>query len=264
MRRRADLVRRLAVDEDAFDRVLSGARALSAEHATILADMTGVSSLVFESLENSFSQWCEILQQSSRAYDYFGQVRLNIYFTAEEVSRRVAALALEMGELLKPEDPRDGERAQFVIIPLLRGAFIFAADLYRYLFVLGMDADVEFMEINSYNEANYKSTTPRVIKDASPRAVEGRTAIIIDDICHTGETLSLVSRRLTALGASKVLSCVLIDKVQERSEQYANEAPTYVGFTVGANTGWMSGYGMDQRGRMRGLRHVGQVLTPAI
>lgn len=161
----------------------------------------------------------------------------------ETVRARIDALALEIAAAM----PRD-----FLMAPVLTGAFIIAADLIRALNRLGVDPDVDFVQLSSYGGARASSGVVKLLKDFSV-SLEGRHVLIVDDVLDTGRSLHFAKRMALDLGAADVKVCVLVRKATGRSADIDAE---FVGFEAGADD-FILGYGMDDDGRKRGLPFIG-------
>lgn len=141
-----------------------------------------------------------------------------------------------------------------VVIVLLKGAFVFAADLTRRL--------PRMLEIECLNVASYHGGTESSGKvdflDRRLPEIDGRQVLVLDDILDTGRTLRAVVDRLLADGAAQVKTGVLLAKEKARAE--AVEAD-YVGFHIGDE--FVIGYGLDYHGRYRNLPYIGTLKPSA-
>lgn len=168
---------------------------------------------------------------------------MRVVFSEEEIARRVDALALEMSRAM----PRD-----FLMAPVLTGAFLFAADLLRALHRLGLDPLVDFVQLSSYGGARSSSGVVTLLKDFSV-PLDGRSVLLIDDVLDTGRSLHFAKNMVLDRGAKDARICVLVRKATGRS---ADIDADYVGFEAAAED-FIVGYGMDDAGRMRGLPFIG-------
>ena len=164
-------------------------------------------------------------------------------FSAAEVSARIDALAGEIEHDLS---------ADFLMAPVLTGAFIFAADLIRALYARGTDPVVDFVQLSSYGGARASSGVVRLLKDFSVD-LEGRKVLLVDDVLDTGRSLHFAKRMVLERGAAEARICVLVRKATGRSQDIAAD---YVGFEAGADD-FLVGYGMDDDGRKRGAPFIG-------
>lgn len=165
-------------------------------------------------------------------------------FDATEIAERNAVLAQSIAASVS----RD-----VLVIAILKGSFVFAADLIRALHGAGMAPQVEFLQLSSYRDATMSSGQVDIIRDID-NEVEGREVLIIDDILESGRTLAYAKDLMAARGASRVFTCVLLDKPDKRA--VALEAD-FVGFTCPDY--FVVGYGMDVAHAWRQLPFVGVI-----
>lgn len=169
---------------------------------------------------------------------------IRVLFDADTIASRIEILARE----IKASHPED-----LLVIAILRGSFIFAADLVRALHRAGLAPSVEFMQLASYHSGMSSSGQVTVVKDID-NSVDGRDVLLIDDILESGRTLAFAKDLLIARGAKRVMSAVLIEKPVQRAVQFKAE---FVGFT--APDKFLVGYGMDVAHKFRQLPFVGVV-----
>jgi hypoxanthine phosphoribosyltransferase len=141
-----------------------------------------------------------------------------------------------------------------LLVPILKGSFIFAADLTRALDPCPAGMSVEFVSARSYGAGFETSGTVQVSFDEA--AVKGRHCVMVDDLCDSGLTLATVKERLLAAGAASVASVVLLDKKARRKVDFV---PDYIGYDCPNH--WVAGMGMDTNQLYRGLDEV-VVLKP--
>lgn len=166
-------------------------------------------------------------------------------FSEAEIKMRIDVLAGEIARDL----PGD-----FLMAPVLTGAFIFAADLLRALQRLGADPAVDFVQLSSYGGMRASSGVVKLLKDFST-PLEGRSVLIVDDVLDTGRSLHFAKRMVLDRGAKEARICVLVKKLTGHAEDlYAD----YIGFEAGAED-FIVGYGMDDDGRRRGLSYIAAV-----
>jgi len=139
---------------------------------------------------------------------------------------------------------------------ILKGSFVFAADLIRALDRAGVKPQVDFMTLSSYGEGTASTGEVQLSRDIS-EDVTGRDVLIVDDILESGRTLAFASELMTSRGASTVQTCLLLDKAEKR--QVPIEAD-YKGFVV--DDRFVVGYGLDLAHHYRGLPYIGVVRTP--
>ena len=162
--------------------------------------------------------------------------------TAEQIEDRVREMAGQISREL------DGKFPLFVGI--LKGAFIFLADLVR---VLDIAIEVDFAQISSYGDGTISSGRIKVVKDITT-PVAGRHVIVVEDIIDTGRTLTHYLNELRARGPASLRVCALINKLGRR--EFTPDID-YVGFQM--ENGFLVGYGLDWEGRYRELPGVFEV-----
>jgi hypoxanthine phosphoribosyltransferase len=168
-------------------------------------------------------------------------------FTAEQIAERNRELALEITK---------GPTKDLLVIAILKGSFIFAADLLRALHDTGLAPEVEFITLSSYGTGTV-SQGVRIVKDIDSD-VHGRDVLLIDDILESGRTLRFAKELLYERGARNVTLAVLLDKRVKRQEDIEAD---YVGFVCPDY--FVVGYGMDVAYAFRELPFVGIVTGDA-
>jgi hypoxanthine phosphoribosyltransferase len=139
----------------------------------------------------------------------------------------------------------------FAIVSLLKGSFVFVADLIRLLDGAGLAPRVEFMRLKSYDHGKESSGTLRLIGEV-PEGVAGRRVLLVDDIVDTGRTLDYAKSLLADKGAAKVWTCALVDKPSRREIDFTAD---FVGFTI--DDVFIVGYGIDYAENYRHLPYIG-------
>jgi hypoxanthine phosphoribosyltransferase len=155
------------------------------------------------------------------------------------IRRRLDAMAEEIG-LDFPQGP-------MLVIVLLHGALVFAADLLRRV---PRALEIECLHVASYHGGTESTGTVEIAGPWFPN-VSGRSVLVLDDILDTGLTLHAVSNRLREEGAQVVRAAVLLAKDKARDEDVRAD---YVGFTIGDE--FVVGYGLDYQGQYRNLPYV--------
>lgn len=143
--------------------------------------------------------------------------------------------------------------SNLTIVVLLRGSFVFAADLIRALHAVGMRPQVDFMTVSSYGKSTTSSGTVQVVRDLT-EPVEGHDLLIVDDILESGRTLEFVKNMLKERGARSIKTAVLLDKPGKR--KFEIEAD-YVGFVI--EDKFVVGYGLDYANYYRELPYIGAI-----
>ncbi len=169
---------------------------------------------------------------------------VSVVFDEDAIRDRIDRLARDIAAT----QPKD-----LLVVAILKGSFVFAADLLRAMHRNGMTPEVEFIELSSYREATVSSGQVRVVKDIESN-VFGRSVMVIDDILESGRTLAFAKDLLVARGAAHVAICVMLEKPKKRAVQIDAD---YVGFITPDY--FLVGYGMDVAHRFRQLPFIGKV-----
>lgn len=159
-----------------------------------------------------------------------------------DINSRLVTLAKEIADSM----PRD-----MMIVSLLRGSFVFTADLIRSLYVLGVRPQVDFMTLASYGDSTISSGKVNIIRDISDD-VKGREVLIVDDILESGRTLNFAKEELLKRGADNCKIAVMLEKPDKRKTQIDAD---FVGFVVPDK--FVVGYGLDYANRWRELPFIG-------
>lgn len=163
--------------------------------------------------------------------------------SAKSIAARVEALAREIGEEFKGTD-------KLVVVGLLRGSFVFIADLVREL---DLPVEVDFLEASSYGDAMESSREVRILKDLRA-AIEGRDVLVVEDIVDTGHTLAHVTRYLQTRRPARLKTIALLDKPSRREVDFRAD---WIGFSIPDE--FVVGYGIDFAQRNRNLPFIGKV-----
>jgi hypoxanthine phosphoribosyltransferase len=142
---------------------------------------------------------------------------------------------------------QDYKYKNLYVVSLLRGSFIFAADLLRRI---DLKLKVDFMTSSSYEHAEESSGTVNIIKDIT-EDLTGFDVLVVDDIADTGLTMSYVMNHLKTKNPSSVKCCVLLDKPSRRK---VNLVPDYVGFSIPDQ--FVVGYGLNFGDYYRNVPYV--------
>ena len=173
--------------------------------------------------------------------------RIGVLFSETEIAERIQVLARDIAAR-KP--------ARLLVVPVLKGSFIFAADLIRAMHHAGLSPEVDFMILASYRNATKSSGQVEVLRDIEQN-VKGRDVLLIDDILESGRTLAFAKDLIAARGASNVFTAVLLNKPGHLA---ANIKADFQGFLCPDK--FVVGYGMDMAHQFRELPFVGHVLNP--
>ena len=141
------------------------------------------------------------------------------------------------------------DKGDVILIGVLKGAFIFLADLSRQLTI---PRTIEFIAVSSYG-AGSESGAVRLVMDVRGN-IEGRHVLIVEDIVDTGHTLNYLIGMLESHGPASIRTCALLHKA-ERAE--VDVEIDYIGFGIGDE--WVVGYGLDYAEQNRTLPYIGNV-----
>ncbi len=163
--------------------------------------------------------------------------------SAKSIAARIEELAHEIGAEFAGTD-------KLVVVGLLRGSFVFIADLVREL---DLPVEVDFLEVSSYGDAMESSREVRVLKDLRGK-IEGRDVLVVEDIVDTGHTMTHVTRFLATRKPARLRSIALLDKPSRRETPFTAD---WTGFTIPDE--FVVGYGIDFAQRNRNLPYIGKV-----
>ena len=169
-----------------------------------------------------------------------------VLFTEEALRARVGELAQQINRDLAGKEP--------VLISVLRGSFIFMADLVR---AIELPCRVDFMAVSSYGSGTTSSGQVKITKDLS-ESIEGRDVLVVEDILDSGNTLSYLLKLLQARRPASIRLCTLLDKPSRRTKPIQAD---YVGFQV--EDLFVVGYGLDYAEHYRNLPYIG-ILKPRV
>lgn len=171
---------------------------------------------------------------------------LDVIFSADQIAARIDELAAAI---------HAKNIEQLLVVAVLKGSFVFAADLIRAMHRVGMAPEVDFLTLSSYRKSKVSSGKVEILRDLD-LSVDNRNIILVDDVLDSGRTLAFAKDLISARGAKSIHTCVLLDKqlpraVDVQADFCAFECPDE--FVVG--------YGMDVAHRYRELPFVGRVVT---
>ena len=169
---------------------------------------------------------------------------VSIRFSAAEIAARVDVMADELAGQLP---------ADTLVVSVLKGSFVFAADLIRALSRAGADWSMDFLTRSSYGAGTETTGNVRIVRDIVDD-VRGRDVLLIDDILESGFTLTFARNLMRERGAHRVWICTLLDKPHKRRTELKAD---FVGFEAGDE--FVVGYGLDWAHRFRGLPYIGVV-----
>ena len=163
--------------------------------------------------------------------------------SAKAIAARVEALAREITAFYAGSD-------RLIVVGLLRGSFVFIADLVREI---DLPVEVDFLEASSYGDAMHSSREVRILKDLRGE-IAGRDVLVVEDIVDTGFTLHHVVNLLRSRGPARLEVCALLDKATRRE---VDIRATWTGFDIPDE--FVVGYGIDFAQRNRNLPYIGKV-----
>lgn len=154
----------------------------------------------------------------------------------DELRKRVA----ELGQAIAA----DYQGKQLILLGVLNGAFVFAADLCR---AVDLDLEIDFIRVASYGASIESSGTIRLLME--PKLdLSGKDVLLVEDIVDTGTTMAWLQEHFQKCAARSVKICTLIDKAERREVPVTVD---YVGFTI--ERGFLVGYGLDCAEKFRNL-----------
>jgi hypoxanthine phosphoribosyltransferase len=175
-----------------------------------------------------------------------GERQVQVLYDEGAIAERTEALAGDIAAV----QPKD-----LLVVAILKGSFMFAADLLRALHRAGLDPQVEFFHLSSYLDGVVSSGTVRILRDIES-SVRDRDVLLVDDILESGRTLAFAKDLLAARGARRVLICTMLEKPGKRAVSIEAD---FVGFVC--PDVFVVGYGMDVAHSYRQLPFIGRVIT---
>lgn len=167
--------------------------------------------------------------------------KISVLYGADELAARVDMLA---------RDIVDRMGRDFLVVPILKGSFIFAADLLRALHRVGAAPQVDFISLSSYRGDMVSSGAVRIVRDVET-VIKGADVLLVDDILESGRTLAFATALMREREAKSVQACVLLEKPGKLA---ADIAADFVGFACPDQ--FVIGYGMDLAHAFRELPFI--------
>ncbi len=164
--------------------------------------------------------------------------------SSEQVSTRISMMANEITKQL-PQD--------LMVIALLRGSFVFTADLIRAFYASGTKPQVDFMTLDSYGSDTTSKGSVTIIRDITEN-VEGRDVLLVDDILESGRTLSFAKKLIEERHPRSVNIAVMLEKPGHRKAEIDAD---FVGFKIPDK--FVVGMGLDYANYYRELPYIGAV-----
>ena len=159
-----------------------------------------------------------------------------VLLSEEAIAAKVKELGAQIAKDYADKNP--------LIVSVLRGSFVFMADLVR---AIDVPCTVDFMSVSSYGSGTTSTGEVKITKDFDV-SIEGRHLIIVEDILDSGRTLSYLMKTLKARGAASIALCTFLDKPERR---VVPVEVAYKGFTV--PDAFIVGYGLDYDQKYRNL-----------
>ena len=170
------------------------------------------------------------------------------YVIDEMISAKAIAARIEA--LSKEIEKEFADTNKLIVVGLLRGSFVFIADLVREL---DLPIEVDFLEASSYGDGMESTREVRILKDLRG-ALEGRDVLVVEDIVDTGHTLNHVTGLLRSRLPARLKSIALLDKPSRREVNFKSD---WIGFEIPDE--FVVGYGIDYAQRNRNLPFIGKV-----
>jgi hypoxanthine phosphoribosyltransferase len=164
---------------------------------------------------------------------------MKLLIAEKEVQKKVSRLARNIS--------RDFAGRELLLVGILKGAFIFMADLARRMTT---PVKVDFVRLASYGSGTQSSGRVRITKDLET-SLRGKDVLIVEDIIDTGVTLDYLFHRLQARRPRSLKTVSLLDKPERRKVDFQAD---YIGFTIGNQ--FVVGYGMDCNEEYRNLPEI--------
>lgn len=163
--------------------------------------------------------------------------------SAKSIAARIEQLAAEIEQEFADTD-------KLVVVGLLRGSFVFIADLVREI---NLPIEVDFLEVSSYGDAMESSREVRILKDLRG-TIENRDVLIVEDIVDTGHTMKNVIEHILRRQPKRMRTIALLDKPSRREVDIKTD---FLGFEIPDE--FVVGYGIDFAQRNRNLPFIGKV-----
>ncbi|MCX0390925.1 hypoxanthine phosphoribosyltransferase [Clostridium perfringens] len=163
----------------------------------------------------------------------------NILLSEEQIKEQIAIVGKKLTEDYKDKN--------LYVLSLLRGSFIFAADLVR---AIDTKAQIGFMTTSSYGHGEESTGIVKVVNDI-PDNIEGLDVLIVDDIIDSGITMDFVISHVKSLGAKSVKTCTLLDKPSRRK---VDLKPDYCCFEI--EDLFVVGYGLNYGDHYRNIPYI--------
>ncbi len=166
-----------------------------------------------------------------------------LVFTRQQIADKVSALAQQISQDYQGKNP--------ILIGVLKGAFMFLADLTRHI---SIPFKIDFVRVASYGAKDYSTGEIKLTKDVE-LPIKGEHVLIVEDIVDIGYTLRFLLDHIAAKGPKSLKLCALINKLERRKVEIPID---YVGFTL--DKGFLVGYGLDFNEMFRCLPEIYELI----
>lgn len=163
-----------------------------------------------------------------------------------KIKSRITELGMQISKKYKKENT-----TEIILIGLLRGSFIFIADLCR---VITVNHAIDFMTVSSYGNGMFSLYDVKILKDLDEDIFK-KNVLIVEDIIDSGYTLKKVYEMLSLRAPKSLSVCTLLDKPERREVEVKVD---YVGFSIPDE--FVVGYGLDYDQKYRNLPYIGKVV----
>ncbi|MAZ03545.1 MAG: hypoxanthine phosphoribosyltransferase [Sneathiella sp.] len=170
---------------------------------------------------------------------------IEILFASADIAKRNEELAEEIASTMGSD---------ILVIAVLKGSFVFAADLIRALHHAGVNPQIDFMALSSYGDKTVSSGNVVITRDIVD-TVKGRKVLLIDDILESGRTMAFATKELLSRGAETVKTCLMLDKKGKRVSDFEAD---FIGFDCPDL--FVVGYGLDFAHYYRELPYIGHII----
>lgn len=171
---------------------------------------------------------------------------LDTIITKTDIQQRIQQLGAEITQFYQEQNA-----SKLIIVGLLRGSFIFMADLVR---AISMPVEIDFMTVSSYGNATQTSHNVKINKDLDGD-IQHAHVLIVEDIIDTGHTLQKIRETLACRHPASLHICTLLDKPSRRE---VSVPVKWVGFAIPDE--FIAGYGIDYAQQYRHLDHIAKVI----
>ena len=168
---------------------------------------------------------------------------IEILIKENEIHERVASLNKEINQFYK-------NSKKLLVVGLLRGSFVFIADLAREI---DLPIEIDFLEASSYGNSTESSREVKILKDLAGE-ISGKDVLVVEDIVDTGHTLKHVLQLLNSRNPRRIEACALLDKPTRREVEIKSR---WTGFEIPDE--FVVGYGIDYAQMNRNLSYIGKV-----